>query len=305
MALRGVAALLPKARKHWVGDGFHVRPVFDRYAFSEEISPFLMFDYAEPETFPARKGRPPKGVGQHPHRGFETVTLAFAGEVEHADSMGNRDVIGPGDVQWMTAGRGIVHQEHHSTAFTAQGGTFEMFQLWVNLPAAKKMTPPAYQGILAKTIPTVPLPLGVDKTGAIGGLRIIAGSVGGATGPASTHTPIFLWEVQLAGAAVPVDIPLSPSHSCIAFVRSGAADLLTKPDGDGAPRRLDNQDGVITARGAGTLRLRAAGGAPASVVLMGGEPLNEPIAARGPFVMNTQAELRQAMDDYQRGRMGK
>merc|ERR1719487_135974 len=152
--MRSVADVMPAPRPHWVGDGFYVYPIFSHLAFSKELSPFLMFDYATPKKFPPTQKR--LGVGEHPHRGFETVTICWNGEVEHSDSVGNRDTIREGDIQWMTAGRGIVHAEFHSTEFAKQGGLFEMAQLWVNLPAAKKMTPPKYQAILAKSIPTVP-----------------------------------------------------------------------------------------------------------------------------------------------------
>ena len=139
--LKRIKQILPAPQPHWVGNGFNVFPVFADKAFTAELSPFLMFDYAAPKDFPVNNGRP-KGVGQHPHRGFETVSLAFQGEVEHADSIGNRGVIKAGDVQWMTAARGIIHQEFHSTEFSKRGGTFEFCQLWVNLPAKDKMTPP-------------------------------------------------------------------------------------------------------------------------------------------------------------------
>ena len=152
---RSVKTILPRTPQHWVGDGFHVHPVLGRHAFTAEVSPFLMLDYAVPKSFKPTRSR--LGVGQHPHRGFETVTLAYQGEVEHADSAGNRGVIGAGDIQWMTAGRGIIHEEFHSTNFAKSGGTFEMVQLWVNLPKEHKMTAPRYQPIVAAETPTVKL----------------------------------------------------------------------------------------------------------------------------------------------------
>eukprot|EP00978_Attheya_sp_CCMP212_P022227 scaffold66031_cov63-Attheya_sp.AAC.4 len=151
-SLKAVRRILPAQRPHWVGNSFYVYPVFADLAFRNELSPFLMFDYAAPKQFPPNEKK--RGVGQHPHRGFETVTLAFQGEVEHRDSTGNQDVIGPGDIQWMTAGRGIIHEEYHSTEFAKSGGIFEMCQLWVNLPAKHKMTKPSYQPILTSDVPT-------------------------------------------------------------------------------------------------------------------------------------------------------
>jgi redox-sensitive bicupin YhaK (pirin superfamily) len=194
-SMKGIKVILPRPRSHWVGDGFHVYPVFADKAFTNELSPFLMFDYGAPKQFPANN--PKKlGVGQHPHRGFETITVAFQGEVEHADSMGNRGVIGEGDVQWMTAGRGIVHEEFHSQKFAKAGGAFEMCQLWLNLPKEHKMTPPRYQPILKNEITTSPLYLhaadacGAPADPAEGGVRVIAGSFMGVKGPASTFTQV-------------------------------------------------------------------------------------------------------------------
>mmetsp|Transcript_6034 Transcript_6034/g.14985 ORF Transcript_6034/g.14985 Transcript_6034/m.14985 type:complete len:329 (+) Transcript_6034:112-1098(+) len=160
---RSVKRVMEKPYKHWVGDGFHVYPVFADLAFKEDLSPLLMFDYAEPKQFNSKVGKP-RGVGQHPHRGFETVTIAFQGEVEHHDNKGNSGMIGPGDVQWMTAGRGIVHEEYHSKKFTREGGKFEMCQLWVNLPKKHKMTKARYQPILNDKIPIVTLPFNTTST---------------------------------------------------------------------------------------------------------------------------------------------
>jgi len=280
-----------------VGDGFEVFPVFADKAFTEELSPFLMFDYAAPKQFPVNNG-PPKGVGQHPHRGFETVTIAFDGEVEHADSVGNRGVIKPGGVQWMTAGRGIIHQEFHSTEFSKRGGIFEMCQLWVNLPKDQKMTAPKYQGIDDKDIPEVDIPSGA------GTVRVIAGSFGGITGPASTFSPVQLWDVKLPKEGAVADLPFQADHNCIVFVRRGGVDVLTGKDDDSADP-LGPQDVALMKRESGdALRLRAAAD-DTRLVIMGGKPLNEPIAARGPFVMNTWDELMEANQDFRSGNFGR
>ena len=292
-AARAVARLIPAPRRHWVGDGFHVAPIFGNAAFSEEISPWLMFDYAAPQDFPVSLDKRP-GVGEHPHRGFETITIAFQGEVEHADSAGGGGVIGPGDVQWMTAGRGVVHSEFHSEAFCKRGGTFEMAQLWLNLPAAKKMSAPRYQAILAADIPEAPLP------GSNGGsVRVIAGETAGARGPASTETPVELWEVKLPSVGAEAVLPVPRSHMAFVFVRKGGA----RVGAQGAERELGLNAAALLGDG-DAVRFEAR--APdTSMLVLAGAPLGEPVAARGPFVMNTERELGQAVDDFMSGRMGK
>src|SRR6187551_1953245 len=180
---------------HWVGDGFPVRSLFSYNGLGQQLSPFLLLDHAGPADFTPTTAK--RGVGEHPHRGFETVTIVYQGEVEHGDSGGAHGVIGPGDVQWMTAASGVVHEEFHSERFAREGGTLEMVQLWVNLPAADKKSPPKYQGILAGQIPVVPL------AGGAGTVRVIAGEFEGAKGPAHTFTPIQLWDLRLvAGRSV-------------------------------------------------------------------------------------------------------
>ncbi len=283
--------------------------VFANKAFTSELSPFLMFDYAAPKEFPPSKdARHRRGVGQHPHRGFETVTIAFQGEVEHADSAGNTGVIGPGDVQWMTAARGIIHEEFHSTEFTKNGGIFEMCQLWVNLPKNKKMSKPRYQPILAKDIPTVPLINvgGTDNVGQVpsendedgvctieeGYAKIIAGEMRGVKGPAKTFTPMNLWVVALLTKQKEFELDFVDGHTTLVFVQNGAVEVQGK--------LLNQADVAIMSRGGSKLVVRATQ-KNTSLLILSGEPIDEPIAARGPFVMNTQAELRQAMTDYQRG----
>ena len=283
---------------HWVGDGFRVHPVFSHKAFTQELSPFLMFDYAAPKSFPPNNGSP-RGVGKHPHRGMSTITIAFKGEVEHADSVGNRGVIKPGDCQWMTAGRGIIHEEYHSTEFSKRGGEFEMCQLWVNLPAKDKMTPPNYQPIENKDIPSADIP------GGAGSVRVIAGSFLETTGPATTQSPVELWDVSLPQQGAIADFPFSAEHNCIVFVRRGGVDVLTGDEGDEKAYPLGPQDVALMERQTGdTVRVRAATD-DTSLLIMGGKPLNEPIAARGPFVMNTQEELMQANIDYRSGNFGR
>jgi redox-sensitive bicupin YhaK (pirin superfamily) len=284
--MKQIKTILPATqRSHWVGDGFNVRPVFAQLAFTPDISPFLMFDYAAPREFAATDEK--RGVGPHPHRGFETVTIAFQGEVEHGDSVGNRGVIGPGDVQWMTAASGIIHEEFLARDFLRRGGTLEMVQLWVNLPARYKMIAPKYQPILNQDIPVVQLP---DNSGTV---RVIAGNFAGAHGAASTYSPVNLWDIALnAGKSVELTVP--EGHNAMLFVRHGK--IAIEGAGIGAA------DLVLLERDGTSIKLQAQ--EESSILLMGGEPIAEPIVASGPFVMNTEQEIRLAMMDYQSGRMG-
>lgn len=269
---------------HWVGDGFPVNTLFSYFADGGEISPFLLLDYAGPATFEPSKR--PRGVELHPHRGFETVTIVVQGEVEHKDSAGNAGKIGPGDVQWMTAARGILHEEMHSREFTEHGGTLEMIQLWVNLPAKDKMSDPHYQEILSASIPVLDLP---DNAGT---MRIIAGEAGGIKGAAKTFTPLNLWDLRLhAGKSVELVVP--SGHSAMLLVLSGE---VTTDSETLKPKELAHFDRDRT-----SLPLTAT--ADSHILLMGGEPILEPIAGRGPFVMNTHAEIKDAMVDYAMGRL--
>jgi len=265
-----------------------------------------MFDYGAPKTFPPTTKR--LGVGQHPHRGFETITIAFQGEVEHGDSVGNRGVIGSGDVQWMTAARGIIHEEFHSTEFAKKGGKFEMAQLWLNLPASHKMDAPRYQPILSKDIPSIPLHAVQEKETTdnkgeeakqcgdlVGSIRLIAGSQGGTDGAANTFTPVELFDVTIESPNVPCEIEIPSGHNAVVFVRRGAVEIQgqsVEPQGVA----LLHPDGT-------TIRMTALEKVT-QLLILGGEPINEPIAARGPFVMNTQEELREAMMDFRSGRLG-
>ena len=197
--MRRILGIYSAPRPHWVGDGFPVRTMLSHQDQGSHVSPFIMVDYVGPAQFEPTKAR--RGVSQHPHKGFETVTIVYEGEVEHRDSTGAGGLIGPGDVQWMTAASGILHEEHHSPAFAANGGNFEMVQLWVNLPAKDKLAKPGYQTLLDAEIPTVALP---DHAGK---LRVIAGNFGTAKGPARTFTPINVWDLRLAGVGHPPQVP--------------------------------------------------------------------------------------------------
>ena len=273
-------------RGHWVGDGFPVRSLFSYDSVGKHVSPFLLLDYAGPHNFEPTDKR--RGVGQHPHRGFETVTIVYDGEVEHRDSTGQGGVIGSGDVQWMTAGGGILHEEFHSPAFAKSGGPFRMVQLWVNLPAKDKMAAPGYQGILNAEIPTVAL-----KDGA-GTARIIAGDLDGAKGPAKTFTPMNVWDVRLnRDAETTLDLP--QDHTSILVVLSGRITVNDTESAGAAEALLLSRDGE-------GVHIRA--DADTVLLVLTGEPIDEPIVGYGPFVMNSEDEIRQAVTDFNTGRFG-
>jgi quercetin 2,3-dioxygenase len=272
--------------RHWVGDGFPVRSLFAYSDRGAEMSPFLLLDYAGPMEFPPTDKR--LGVGEHPHRGFETVTIVYEGEVEHRDSSGGGGRIGPGDVQWMTAAGGIVHEEFHGRDFARRGGMFEMVQLWVNLPAKDKMSPPGYQAILNSDIPAVSLP---DEQGTV---RIIAGEFAGAKGPARTFTPIHVWDLRLAGGGR-TELALPDGYTTALVVRTGAV----RVDGSEA---IEAADVGLFDREGQSIRLECL--EDTTALLLCGEPISEPIVGQGPFVMNTSQEIRQAMADYWSGKMG-
>ena len=275
-------------RGHWVGDGFPVRSLFSYNAAGKQVSPFLLLDYAGPYNFEPTTER--RGVGQHPHRGFETVTIVYDGEVEHRDSTGQGGIIGPGDVQWMTAGGGILHEEFHSPAFSRTGGPFRMVQLWVNLPAKDKMTRPGYQSILNADIPTVSLP---DDAGTA---RIIAGRFGAeAKGPASTFTPINVWDVRLNRDAE-TTLTLPEGHTASVVVLAGHVTVNgDQPAGAAEALLLDRQGDSVT----------LSADADAVLLVLTGEPIDEPIVGYGPFVMNSEEEIRQAIKDFNSGRFGR
>ena len=263
---------------HWVGNGFPVRSVFDYNGLGRELSPFLLLDYAAPYEFPP--GNEQRGVGGHPHKGFETVTVAYQGELEHHDSSGGGGKIGAGDVQWMTAGNGIVHQEFHSQDFTRQGGTLQMVQLWVNLRAKDKTAKPRYQTLLKAQIPDVPLPQDAGR------VRVITGEFGGRKGPAKTFTPINLWDVNLE-AGKSTELPLPDGHTTTFLVLSGEVEVEGKKAVEG--------DLAIFDRNGDRIAVKAK--TDAKLLVMDGEPIDEPIVGQGPFVMNSRAEIQQAFED--------
>lgn len=284
--MRKILGTYSAPRQHWVGDGFPVRSMLSHHAQAQHISPFILLDYAGPATFTPTNER--RGVGQHPHKGFETVTIVYEGEVEHRDSTGAGGLIGPGDVQWMTAASGILHEEFHSPAFAKAGGNFEMVQLWVNLPARDKAARPGYQNLLANDIPVVDLPDDAGK------LRVIAGSFAGAEGPARTFTPINIWDVRLArGKAATLDVP--DGHTLSVLVLSGAVEI----DGREIAREAQT---VVLGREGGGITVEA--NSDAKILILSGAPIDEPVVAHGPFVMNTIGEIKQAMLDFQAGKFG-
>jgi len=267
--MKKITGIQGNPQRHWVGDGFQVRSLFSYHTHAAQTSPFLLLDYAGPMQFdPATK---PRGVGEHPHRGFETVTIVYSGEVEHRDSTGAGGKIGPGDVQWMTAASGILHEEFHSHAFTKSGGTLEMVQLWVNLPAKDKMAKPGYQTLLDKDIPSVDLADGAGR------VRVIAGEFDGHKGPAHTFTPIDVWDVRLnAGRKKEFDLPEGRTLTLIVL--------------HGTVQVNDSQvarEGQLVCFDRGGSRIAIEANTEATLLLLGGEPIDEPIVGYGPFVMNT------------------
>lgn len=284
--MKSIIATHSAPPRHWVGDGFPVRSLFSYHDRPERITPFLLLDHAGPMEFPPAER--PRGVGVHPHRGFETVTIVYAGEVAHRDSTGAGGTIGPGDVQWMTAASGILHEEFHSEAFTRAGGTLEMVQLWVNLPARDKAAPPAYQTITAADIPRVELPADA------GSLRVIAGEYGDCKGPATTRTPMNVWDVELvAGREATLQLP--EGQSLLLVVLAGALRVNGDSDVSSGQYAEFERDGTD---------IRVSAAEDSKLLLLGGEPIDEPVVGYGPFVMNSADEIRAAIDDFNGGRFG-
>ncbi len=271
---------------HWVGDGFPVRNIFSYTDIAEEISPFLMMDYAGPHQFEPTEAK--RGVGEHPHKGFETVTIVYDGEVEHRDSAGGGGKIGPGDVQWMTAASGLVHEEFHGRDFAKNGGKFEMIQLWVNLSAKDKKAPPKYQTISNTQIPEVKL------SGDAGIVRVIAGQYGDHAGPASTFSPMNVWDLRIKGGSR-VEFKVNAGDTTTLFVLKGKVGLQSGEE-------LSEADLAVFERDGDTLVFNAL--EDSKLLFLNGKPLNEPVVGYGPFVMNTEAEIRQAFMEYRSGRMG-
>ena len=273
--------------RHWVGNGFPVHGMFGYNGSGvAERSPFLLLDYAAPTQFEPTRER--RGVGQHPHRGFETVTIVYDGEVEHRDSTGNGGIIGKGDVQWMTAAGGILHEEFHSPAYAAKGGPFEMVQLWVNLPAKDKLAPAGYQGIVDAQIPAVALPAQA------GTLRVIAGEYAGHPGPARTFSPMNVWDIRMT-AGKRAELPQPDGWSTLIVVLDGTVQI--------------NGEAVLRAAQRATLSTAGSGvtieaNSDAKLLLLAGEPIDEPVVGHGPFVMNSQQQIIQAIADFNSGKFG-
>jgi redox-sensitive bicupin YhaK (pirin superfamily) len=305
---KNVLGVVPGPKGHWVGDGFPVRSLFSYDGLGRQLSPFLLLDYAGPAEFaPANE---PRGVGEHPHRGFETVSIVYSGEVAHRDSAGNGGLIGPGEVQWMTAAAGILHEEFHSPAFTRTGGALEMVQLWVNLPARDKMSPPRYQTLSRERIPDLALP------GNAGRLRVIAGEHDGHRGPALTFTELNVWDLRLRPGGV-AELRVPPGHTTALAVLRGtvavngsrpatAAELVVLDRAgdevhiEAAPR-AEPGGGAAGVEGVEDVE----GAAGALVLLLSGVPIAEPIVGHGPFVMNSAAEIETAIADFRSGRFGR
>lgn len=285
--MKRILGVYAAPRSHWVGDGFPVRTLFDYRSHGRQLSPFLLLDHAGPAVFEPTAAQ--RGVGAHPHRGFETVTLVYRGAVAHRDSTGQGGLIGPGDVQWMTAGAGILHEEFHGRGFARSGGELEMVQLWVNLPARDKMTAPGYQAIASAQIPVVEL------AGGAGSARIVAGTLDGRSGPARTRTPLAVWDLRLVAGGY-AELPLPEGWTAAVVVLRGTIQV------NGKAIVRDGQLAVLDRKG-NDVALEANN--DALVLLLAGEPIDEPIAGHGPFVMNDAAGIAQAIDDYTEGRFGR
>lgn len=281
--MKTIAKIFRPAEPHFVGDGFRVHNFIPSAADMQRMNPFLMLDYNSKHIFPPTDK--PRGLSVHPHRGFETVTIAYKGRVEHHDSAGGGGIIGEGDVQWMTAARGVLHKEYHEREWSKSGGEFQMTQLWVNLPAAVKMSPPKYQAIAHSEIPRVP----VEK----GEIEVIAGQYGDISGRAETFTPIHLYNVRLSeGGSVNLEFPARFNTALVVIEGDILVNEVLAPADHFV---LMNNDGT-------TFSVRAS--KDAVVLVLSGEPITEPIAAHGPFVMNTRQELLEAFEDYNAGKFG-
>jgi len=283
--IKKVAAILNPPAPHMVGDGFRVHNFFPN-GYKIKMDPFYLLDYNAKIEFSATNNK--RGVGVHPHRGFETVTIAYQGAVAHHDSAGNSGVIYPGDVQWMTAASGILHKEYHEENFSKSGGLFQMVQLWVNLPAKYKMSAPKYQALANNDIAKFTLP---NEDGLV---EVIAGTYNGIKGSASTFTPIEVYNVKLKnGAKVTLDTPAS--YNTVMIVIEGAITV------NGSENATTNQMVHFTQEGT-NIDVQAT--EDSIVLFLSGEPINEPIAQYGPFLMNKPEELQQAIEDYNTGKFG-
>ncbi len=280
-----IQRIIRNVPQHWVGDGFPVRSLFS-YNEGNQFDPFLLLDYAGPHKFEPSEAK--RGVGEHPHRGFETVTIVYQGELEHRDSSGSFGMIGAGDVQWMTAASGVVHEEFHSQRFTREGGTLEMVQLWVNLPARDKLSRPSYQSLFDADIPRVNL------ANSAGSVRVMAGEFQGVKGAAGTFTPINIWDIQLSGTE-DIELRLPDGHTKLILIQSGSVQVSDTL----------NEGVQVVQFASEAISIDVKPKTASRILVLTGEPLNEPVFGQGPFVMNTREEIKQAIRDYQLGLMGR
>ena len=289
MAVKEIELVIPPRNPHFVGDGFRVQNFIpSAYGLDmQRMSPFIMLDYNAPFHFPATDT--PRGVGVHPHRGFETVTLAYQGSVAHHDSGGNQGIIGPGGVQWMTAASGVLHKEYHEAEFAKKGGVFQMVQLWVNLPAAHKMSPPKYQGFSEKDIPTVHL----DRE--MGHVKVVAGNYLGTPGAATTFTEVQLYNVHLNDQGK-ASFSFPAQNNTAVLVLSGNISIASHEE------TIEENHLVLFKNEGESFEITA--NQVTDLLVLSGSPINEPIAAQGPFVMNTQAEIAEAIRDFHTGGFG-
>ncbi|MFY9236536.1 MAG: pirin family protein [Flavobacteriaceae bacterium] len=289
MAVKEIELVIPPRNPHFVGDGFRVQNFIpSAYGLDmQRMSPFIMLDYNAPFHFPATDT--PRGVGVHPHRGFETVTLAYQGSVAHHDSGGNQGIIGPGGVQWMTAASGVLHKEYHEAEFAKKGGIFQMVQLWINLPAAHKMSPPKYQGFSEKDIPTVHL----DHK--MGHIKVVAGQYQGTKGAATTFTEVHLYNVHLNDQGK-ASFSFPAQNNTAVLVLSGNISIASHEE------TIEENHLVLFKNEGESFEISA--NQATDLLVLSGSPINEPIAAQGPFVMNTQAEIAEAIRDFHTGGFG-
>jgi quercetin 2,3-dioxygenase len=282
-----IESIIAPPAPHMVGNGFRVHNFFPHGIGSDiRMSPFFLMDYNSKIEFPPSET--PRGVGVHPHRGFETVTIAYHGSVAHHDSAGNSGVIGEGDVQWMTAASGILHKEYHENSFSRKGGLFQMVQLWVNLPASAKMSPPKYQSLLHEH-------MGKYKIGKDGGeVNIIAGEYMGVKGPASTFTPVSLFDARLNSKAI-LDLDFPETYNTGILIIEGKVKINDN--------EIADCDHFVLFKNKGT-SIKAEALENSVILVLSGEPILEPVQQYGPFLMNTKQEIQTAIDDFNAGRFG-
>jgi redox-sensitive bicupin YhaK (pirin superfamily) len=284
---RGVEGVLSPTNTHMVGDGFKVMNFFPNgKGFEERMSPFFLLDFNAEVNFPASEIS--RGVGVHPHRGIETITFAYKGGVEHHDSKGNHGIINKGDVQWMTAGGGVLHKEYHEKSFDQKGGAFEMVQLWINLPKKHKMTPAKYQSILHHTKPHKKL------ENNMGTVHVIAGEYNGIKGIANTFSPIHMYDMHL-NANADLSFTLPAAFNTGILVVDGEITV-------NEAHKVSENHYVQLKNEGGEIHIKAS--KDSILLVLSGEPLNEPYVSYGPFVMNTEAEIKQAVEDYNNGKFG-